>query len=217
MEETGTSGIAPNRFKRHLAQRKSLARILPHFVRWLRWSGRWLRGLVLEPHQPAMFHSGLARTVQLHQCVKWNHGSETAAPPAPHQPTYAPDTPKYRQRARHGAAMKRYGHVRARRARMARYGLRAATEMRQQGQRCGSFGAAKAKPKSRQKFFGGGVAYRTPLRIRPHLPTLPPFIRVSPARDGSSRGLCCCMLWPLLRLSTTRAARSCSTAADVAV
>lgn len=68
--------------------------------------------------------------------------------------------------------MKRYGHVRARRARLARYGLGAATEMR-------SLGAAKVKPKSRQKFFGGGVAYRTPLRIRPHLPTLLPFIHAS--------------------------------------
>ena len=60
---------------------------------------------------------------------------------------------------------------------MARYGIGAATEMR-------CFEAAKAKPKSRQKFFGGGVAYRTPLRIRPHLPTLLPFIRASHARAG---------------------------------
>ena len=85
------------------ADSSSLCTVLP-------WSGRWLRGLVLEPYQPAMFHS--ARTVHHHQRVKWNHGSETAAPPAPHQPTYAPDTPKYSQRARHEAAMKRYGHVR---------------------------------------------------------------------------------------------------------
>jgi len=54
-----------------------------------------------------------------------------------------------------------------------------------------SFEAAKVKPKSRQKFFGGGVAYRTPLRIRPHLPTLLPFIRSSPARVSR-------IAWPAL-------------------
>jgi hypothetical protein len=64
------------------------------------------------------------------------------------------------------------------------YGFGAATEMR-------CFGAAKAKPKSRQKFFGGGVAYRTPLRIRPHLPTLLPFICASPTRAGR-------IAWPAL-------------------
>ena len=117
------------------ADSSSLCTVLP-------WSGRWLRGLVLEPYQPAMFHSGLARTVQ-----------PRTAPSAPHQPTYAPDTPKYRQRARHEAAVKRYGHVRARMARMARYGLGAATEMHRQGQRWRSFGTAKVKPKSRQKIF----------------------------------------------------------------
>ena len=58
---------------------------------------------------------------------------------------------------------------------MARYGLGAATEMRQTEMRWRSFGAAKAKPKSRQNFFGGGVAYRTPLHVRPHHPTLLPF------------------------------------------
>ncbi len=65
---------------------------------------------------------------------------------------------------------------------MARYGLGAATEMRQTEMRWRSFGAAKAKPKSRQKFFGGGVAYRTPLRVRPSTSTLLPFICASPAR-----------------------------------
>jgi hypothetical protein len=54
-----------------------------------------------------------------------------------------------------------------------------------------SFGAAKVKPKSRQKFFGGGVAYRTPLRIRPHLPTLLPFIRSSSAHVSR-------IAWPAL-------------------
>ncbi len=67
---------------------------------------------------------------------------------------------------------------------LARYGLGAATEMR-------CFGAAKVKPKSRQKFFGGGVAYRTPLRIRPSPPTLPPFIRASSARVSR-------IAWPAL-------------------
>jgi hypothetical protein len=80
--------------------------------------------------------------------------------------------------------MKRYGHVRARRARLARYGLGAATEMR-------CFGAAKAKPKSRQKFFGGGVAYRTPLRIRPSPPHPPPLHPCQPSA-------CRLIAWPAL-------------------
>lgn len=32
----------------------------------------------------------------------------------------------------------------------------------------------RAKPKSCQNFFGGGVAYNAPLHVRPHLPTLLP-------------------------------------------
>jgi hypothetical protein len=60
-----------------------------------------------------------------------------------------------------------------------------------------SFGAAKVKPKSRQKFFGGGVAYRTPLRIRPSPSTLLPFICASPARVSL-------IAWPaLLHIAVT--------------
>ena len=35
-------------------------------------------------------------------------------------------------------------------------------------------GVTRAKPKSCQNFFGGGVAYNAPLHVRPHLPTLLP-------------------------------------------
>ena len=172
-------------------ERNALARILPHFVRWLRWSGRWLRGLVPEPYSAAMFHSNpRARTATQELGTRCLVNRPTSASPPHVRTEYAQNTPEAVPRGCHEARTAMYGHC---------------------------DGVTRAKPKSCQKFFGGGVAYRTPLRIRPHLPTLLPFIRASPARDGSSRGLCCCMLWPLLRLSTTRAARSCSTAADVAV
>lgn len=65
------------------ADSSSLFTVLP-------WSGRWLRGLVSEPYQPAMFHS--ARTVRL-----------TNASPAHVRPRYTQIPPKGTPRGCHEA------------------------------------------------------------------------------------------------------------------